>query len=247
MSDRRRGVLLVVAAMAAFSLMPVFSRYADASVYTVAAWRAIFVAVGFGAWVLVRQGPAALRVDSGTLRISGLMGVALAVASATFVAGYVYTTVANTIFLHNLAPVVVFPLAWWAFRDRPGASVLTGAGVAVAGVALLSGVSLFQVTHFSSGRFLLGDALATVSAVGWASVIVTTRAARQKETPLVPTLFYAWSTAAVLLVGVALAADTMVAPLGSLAWVLGLALVCTTLPFVLLNLCLLYTSPSPRD
>ena len=28
MSDRRRGVLLVVAAMAAFSLMPVFSRYA---------------------------------------------------------------------------------------------------------------------------------------------------------------------------------------------------------------------------
>ncbi|MEC8424736.1 MAG: DMT family transporter, partial [Myxococcota bacterium] len=168
MSDPRRGVLLVVAAMAAFSFMPVFSRFADASVYTVAAWRAVFVALSFGAWTLFREGPSAFRVDTGTVRISLMMGVALAVASATFVAGYVYTTVANTIFLHNLAPVVVFPLAWWAFRDRPGASVLTGAGIAVAGVALLSGVSLFQVTHFSSGRFLLGDALATVSALGWA-------------------------------------------------------------------------------
>ena len=236
MNGSRRGVLLVVAAMAAFSFMPVFSRFADASVYTVAAWRAVFVAASFGLWTLLREGPAAFRVDRGTLQIAGLMGVALAVASATFVAGYVYTTVANTIFLHNLAPVVVFPLAWWAFRDRPGASVLTGAGVAVAGVGLLSGVSLFQVTHFSSGRFLLGDALAAVSAVGWAGVIVATRAARQRETPLVPTLFYAWTTAAVLLVGVALVADTMAAPPASLAWIFGLALVCTTLPFVLLNL-----------
>ena len=164
MNGSRRGVLLVVAAMAAFSFMPVFSRFADASVFTVAAWRAVFVAASFGCWTLFRQGPAALKVDRSTLKISGLMGLALAVASATFVAGYVYTTVANTIFLHNLAPVVVFPLAWWVFRDKPGASVLTGAGVAVAGVGLLSGVSLFQVTHFSSGRFLLGDALAVVSA-----------------------------------------------------------------------------------
>ncbi len=236
MTGSRRGVLLVVGAMAAFSLMPVFSRAADTSVYTMAAWRAVFVAMGFGLWVLVRQGPAAFKVDRETLKISGLMGTALAVASATFVAGYVFTTVANTIFLHNLAPVVVFPLAWWAFREKPGASVLTGAGVAVAGVALLSGVSLFQVAHFSSGRFLLGDLLATVSAAGWAGVMVATRAARQKDTPLVPTLFFAWSWAAVLLVGVALAADTMSASPGSLAWILGLALVCTMLPFVLLNL-----------
>lgn len=234
--SERRSLLLVVGAMAAFSLMAVFTRSAGASVFTVAAWRAIFVALVFGAWMLFRTGPASFKVDRETLVISGWMGLALAVASATFVAGYAYTTVANTIFLHNLAPVAVFPLAWWMFREKPAPVVLTGAGIAVAGVAMLSGVSLFQVSHFASARFLLGDVLALVSALGYAGVLVMTRKARQADTPIVPTLFYAWTLAAVGLTAVALAVDTMAASPLALAWILGLAIVCTNLPFVLLNL-----------
>ena len=69
---------------------------------------------------------------------------------------------ANTIFLHNLAPVFVFPLAWWLFQERAGSAAVTGAVIALFGVALLSGVSLFQVSHFASSRFLLGDFLAFV-------------------------------------------------------------------------------------
>jgi len=231
-----RSILLVVGAMAAFSLMALFTREADASVFTVAAWRGIFVTVAFGLWMVVKDGPRSFRVDAPTLRISAIMGVALAVASATFVAGYVYTTVANTIFLHNLAPMVVFPLAWWAFRERPGAAVLAGAAIAVGGVALLSGVSLVQVAHFANPQFLLGDGLAFVSALGYAAVLVATRQSRQMGTPIVATLFYAWLVAAVLLTGLAVAVDTMSASWTALAWIFGLALVCTNLPFVLLNL-----------
>ena len=131
MSPSTRSILLVVAAMAAFSLMALFTRAADASAFTVAAWRGIFVALAFGSWMIAKEGPRSFKVDGQTLRIAGIMGVALAVASGTFVAGYVYTTVANTIFLHNLAPVVVLPLAWWAFRERPGAAVLAGAAIAL--------------------------------------------------------------------------------------------------------------------
>lgn len=234
--SERRSLLLVVGAMATFSLMAVFTREAGASVFTVAAWRAIFVAAVFGIWMLVRTGPASFRVDRNTLVISGWMGLALAIASATFVAGYAYTTVANTIFLHNLAPVAVFPLAWWMFREKPAPVVITGAGIAVAGVAMLSGVSLFQVGHFASARFLVGDVLALVSALGYAGVLVITRKARQEETPIVPTLFYAWTLAAAALTVVALAVDTMAASPIALLWIFGLAVVCTNVPFVLLNL-----------
>ena len=231
-----RPILLILAAMFAFGMMALFTRAADASVLTVAAWRALLVAAVFGGWAFSREGgAAALRPDRETLRLAVPYGLALAVASTTFVGGYAMTTVANTIFLHNLAPAVAFPLAWWMFRERPGPGTVAGAGVAILGVAMLSGVSLFHFAHFTNPRFLLGDLLALASAVGYAGVLVLTRATRQADTPLLGTLFFAWSTAAVLTVGVALLFDTMWISGEALLWVAGLAVLCTNLPFYLLN------------
>ena len=217
--------------------MALFTRGAEASILGIAAWRAVFVAVGFGLWTVASSGGvAALRPDRSTLKLGALLGLCLAVASASFVGGYALTTVANTIFLHNLAPLAVFPLAWWAFRERPSATVLTGGAVAVVGVGLLSGVSLFQVSHFASSRFLVGDGLALLSAVGYAGVLVVTRKTRVEDTPILGTLFVAWSVAAVGLVAVALAAGQLQIPWRAVPWVVGLAVVCTNLPFFLLNL-----------
>ena len=78
--------------------------------------------------VLREGGVSALKADAVTLRLGAWLGVALAVASATFVGGYALTTVANTIFLHNLAPVMVFPLAWWLFKERELAGAAAAAG-----------------------------------------------------------------------------------------------------------------------
>jgi drug/metabolite transporter (DMT)-like permease/regulator of protease activity HflC (stomatin/prohibitin superfamily) len=228
---------LALGAFFAFALMPLFTRGAGASVLAIAAWRAVLVAVIFGAWAAATGGGlAALKPDRKTLGLGVGYGLAQAVASATFVGGYAFTTVANTIFLHNLAPVAVFPLAWWAFKERPSPAALTGAAVAVAGVAMLSGVSLFQFTHFANPRFLLGDLLALTSAGGYAAVLVFTRATRQEGTPILGTLFVAWSVAAVVLVLIALAAGQLAVPPASLLWILGLAIVSTNLPFYLLNL-----------
>ena len=167
-----RPVLLVIVAMFAFSLMVVFTRAADANILGVAAWRAIVVALVFAASAALREGGVgALRPDPITLKLGTWLGIALAVASSTFVGAYALTTAANTIFLHNLAPVFVFPLAWWLFKERSGSAAVTGAIIALFGVALLSGVSLFQVSHFASSRFLLGDFLAFVSAIGYAAVL----------------------------------------------------------------------------
>ena len=229
---------LVLGAMFLFSLMALFTRRADAPFLTVAAWRAVLVALVFGVWTVARapERLAALRPDRTTLRWGVIYGLLLALASSTFVGGYAFTTVANTIFLHNLAPLVAFPLAWWMFQEKPSAGALTGAAVAIVGLALLSGVSLFQFSHFSHPRFLAGDTLAFVSAIGYAGVLVVTRATRREDTPILATLFVAWTVAAVVLVALALATGTMAISATGLFWVLGLAVLCTNLPFWLLNL-----------
>jgi len=229
---------LAIGAFFAFSLMPLFTRGANAGVMAIAAWRSVLVALIFGGWAYVAEG--GIKPDRQTVKLGTIYGLALALASSTFVGGYAFTTVANTIFLHNLAPAAAFPLAWWAFRERPGAPALTGAALAVAGVAMLSGVSLFHFAHFTNPRFLLGDSLAMLSAVGYAAVLVATRATRQANdgegTPILGTLFVAWSVSAVVLVLVALFTGGMSVSGRSLLWILGLAVVCTNLPFYLLNL-----------
>lgn len=222
--------------MFAFGLMAAFTRAAEAPILAVAAWRAGLVALIFVIWTVLTQGFAALRVDRATLRWAVPLGIAQAVASSTFVGGYAFTTVANTIFLHNLAPAFVFLMAWWLFRERPGSASLTGAGIAFFGVAMLSGVSLFQTTHFADPRFLLGDSLAFVSAIAYAAVLVLTRATRTAQTPLLPTLSISWIVAALgLFIVAAIGGDVLVSP-GSLGWIFLLAVISTVLPFYLLNL-----------
>ena len=232
-----RSILLVLAAMFAFSLMAVFTRGAQANILGVAAWRAIIVAVVLAISAIATEGGTkALKPDAVTLKLGAWLGLALAIASSTFVGGYALTTVANTIFLHNLAPLLVFPLAWWLFKERAGAASVTGASIALFGVAMLSGVSLFQVSHFASSRFLLGDFLAFVSAIGYAAVLVLTRMTRKENTPIIGTLFVAWSVAAILLTIVALFGGGFSVPAASLVWIFGLAIVSTNIPFYLLNL-----------
>ncbi|MGB0638574.1 MAG: SPFH domain-containing protein, partial [Myxococcota bacterium] len=138
--------------------------------------------------------------------------------------------------LHNLAPVAAFPLAWWLYQERPGAAAMTGTGIALFGVALLSGVSIFQVSHFASSRFLMGDFLSLVSALGYAGVLVLTRMTRREQTPILGTLFVSWSIAAALLSVVALVFGGFLIPVESFLWILALAVVSTNLPFYLLNL-----------
>ncbi|MFH1467490.1 MAG: EamA family transporter [Pseudomonadota bacterium] len=229
---------LVLGAMFAFSLMALFTRRAGAPFLTVAAWRAILVTLVFGVWA-VAESPArfaALKPDRKTLELGAIYGLCLAVASSTFVGGYAFTTVANTIFLHNLAPLAAFPLAWWYFRERPATNAVTGAALAIVGVGMLSGVSLFHLGHFSHPRFVAGDSLALLSALGYGAVLVMTRATRKAGTPILPTLFVAWGVAAVVLVLLALLFGTLAISPAGLLWVLGLAVVCTNLPFWLLNL-----------
>ena len=169
------------------------------------------------------------------LRVSIPYGLFLALASSTFVGGYAFTTIANTIFLHNLAPLFAIPLVFWLFSDRTSPNVILGAMISVFGVGLISGVSLFHASHFTNPQYLLGDFLSLVSAVGYAGVLVWTQLCRKHNLPILGTLFISWSTAALVLVTLTLFLGTMSLSIRSFWWVLGLAFFCTNLPFTLLS------------
>ncbi len=232
---------LVIGATFAFSLMALFTRAAAAPILTVAAWRAVVVALVFLVWAAVEAASrgekplASLAVDRPTRKLGALYGLALAVASSTFVGGYALTTVANTIFFHSLSPLAVFPLAWWLFKETPSPRALAGTGIAVLGVGLVSGVSILQFSHYADPRFLAGDILAFVSALGFGAVLVVTRAARARDIPILPLLTIAWGVAAALLCLVALAFGSLVLPVSAVPWVVGLAVISTNIPFYLLN------------
>ncbi len=271
-----RSILYVLIAMFAFAMMGFFTREANADVLTIATWRAIMVAILFGAAALFRRELSFSIVEKHIdqkdpkkenlpenlqekeqkreqkeettgeiaklgvfhpeqLKISIPYGLFLALASSTFVGGYALTTIANTIFLHNLAPMFAIPLVWVLFREKTSTSVIVGATISVFGVAFISGVSLFHASHFTNLRYLFGDFLSLVSAVGYAGVLVWTQLARRKQLPILGTLFVAWSVAALVLIVICLLFGTMYISFPSALWVLGLAFFCTNLPFTLLN------------
>ncbi len=231
-----REVLLLFGAALSFALMAPFTRASGEPALTVSAWRAVFVAFSFGIWAVSTGGVQSLLLPRAELLRAAVYGGAVALASSTYVGGFTFTTVANTVFFHALAPLFVIPLARWRFGERPTDAALVGIGIAVAGVGLLSGVSIFHLFRFTDTRFLLGDFLAFLSAVAYAAVLVATREARNNQVPIVPMLAVAWGVAALVLVGVAGVGGSLSLSLPAVPWVLALALVSTTLPFYLLNL-----------
>jgi drug/metabolite transporter (DMT)-like permease/regulator of protease activity HflC (stomatin/prohibitin superfamily) len=231
-----RSVILILLAMFGFGLMAFFTREANAPIVTIATWRAVLVAVVFGIWAMLTEGGERLiRPSKEQLRIGVPYGLFLALASSTFVGGYALTTVANTIFFHNLAPIIAFPLAVKLLKEKTDNSAVAGSIIALSGIALISGISAFHASHFSNPRFLLGDFLAVVSAFGYAGVLIWTKKTRIAELPIISTLFIAWGVGAIGLIVIAAFLGQLAISWEALAWTLGLAIFCTNIPFYLLN------------
>ena len=185
-SPKLRPILLVLAAMFAFSLMVVFTRGAQANILGVAAWRAIIVAIVFAISTVLREGGvSALKPDGVTLRLGLWLGLAWQWRP------------------RPLSGAMPSPRSPTPSSCKPRA----GDGLSARLLALQGAlgccsrhrrghralrcrdavrVSLFQVSHFASSRFLLGDFLAFVSAIGYAAVLVLTRMTRRENTPSSP-------------------------------------------------------------
>lgn len=213
--------LLVGACAIAFA--PIFVRLSETGPTASAFWRTALAVPFLWGWARAAArapGDAASPFAAPML----LAGLFFAGDLAVWHVSILFTSVANSTLLANLAPIFVTVGAWALFGQRVTRTFLAGMAIAMAGAFVLVGPS------FGSGeRQLLGDALGVVTAMFYGAYMLAV--AHLRETRSTARIMAVSTTvcAAALLPLAALAGETLLPATGT-GWLtlFGLALVCQT-------------------
>ncbi len=233
MTERTASPYLPLAvAVLAVSLGSILVRVAAAPSLAVAFYR-IFLAsllvAPFAAAAAWRTWPR-LRAREGALLVG--CGVSLGLHFATWIASLSYTSVAASVLLVNLAPLVTVVLARAFLAESPRPAVLAAIVVA------LTGAGFIAIGDWSGGgnASLFGDGLALAGAVTLSVYHVIGRGLRG-VLPLGAYVLGVWSTAAATLGALALGAGVPLSGFPANTWwaFLGLALVPTLAGHGLVN------------
>ena len=215
-ADRRALIILIVGA-SVIGLSPVFVKLAEASGSGVGPSAVGFWRLGFALPVMLAIS-FAQRGSSGVGRpdrILFLGGLFFAADLVCWHYGIRYTSVANATVLSNLTPIFVTLAAFFLFRERPGARLLAGLAVAVAGAV---GLSLFKAQVPGASRAsLLGDGLSILTAVWYSGYFLSVREARKRHATGAVMLWTSLLGLPVLIV-VALALGERITPLSVGGW-----------------------------
>jgi drug/metabolite transporter (DMT)-like permease len=165
------GALLVFASALTWSFGGSLARSLTVTdSWTIVFWRSLFAAGFLIAFMVARDGVA------GTIALfrgMGLPGVAVgllfAIASMAFVVALTHTTVANILLIQAGVPLIAALMAWAFFRERPEVATWIAIAAVIAGIAIMVSDSL------GGAGSLIGNALALLIAVSFASATVITR------------------------------------------------------------------------
>ena len=141
-AQHRLGLLLVSASALAWSMAGFFTRLIHLDTWTMIAWRGLFGGAGMIAFMLMRE----RRGFLGSFRRMGRPGLAFVALSTlgmtVFLGSLQLTTVAHVAIIYATVPFLAAGLAWLVMRERPSLSaVIAGLG-ALAGVAVMVGLSV---------------------------------------------------------------------------------------------------------
>jgi drug/metabolite transporter (DMT)-like permease len=175
--EQRRGRLYVAFAAIAWSTAGILQRELSVDVATQLAGRALFAALGVGAYVAIAERGHVVHAFRAIGR-SGIVVVALlAISSAAFFTALNHASVANVLFLQALAPIVAAALGT-VLGEPVSKRTWIAMLVAVGGVALMVGGP--------SGASALGQALTILMSVSFAVTIVITR--HRREVSMAPAM-----------------------------------------------------------
>jgi drug/metabolite transporter (DMT)-like permease len=164
--ERRRGRVYVALAAIAWSTAGLLQRELSVDVPTQLAGRALFAALGVGAYVAIaehgRVAQAFRSIGRGGIAIVAL----LAISSASFLTALNHASVANVLFMQAVAPIIAA-----AFGTMLGEAVSRRTWIAM--IVALAGVAL--MVGGPGGTGALGQALSLLMAVSFAATLVITR------------------------------------------------------------------------
>ena len=134
----------------------------------------------------------------------------------------VWTSVANSTLLANLAPIFVTLAGWLFWKQRVSRVFLAGMFVAIAGMFILVG------PHFGTGGTqLLGDALGAITAIFYAGYMLAIKVARDDGASTIRLMAWSTTITAIALLPIALAFPQPMMPTSMQGWlvVAGLAII----------------------
>jgi drug/metabolite transporter (DMT)-like permease len=170
-SQDRRGAALVFASAAVWSFGGAIARFLSVSdSWVVVFWRSVFAAAFLICFMGWRNGLRGSVVAFRSMGLPGLgVGVCFAIASTAFVVALSYTTVANVLLMQAGVPLIAALMTYLLFGEK--VSLPTWAAI----VAVLVGVAVMVSGSFAGQLSPVGDGLALLIAVVFASATVITR------------------------------------------------------------------------
>jgi drug/metabolite transporter (DMT)-like permease len=216
-----RAFLCLLAGGCAIAFAPIFVRLSDTGPLASAFWRCALAipVLWVMAFIPVKTGIQPERTRGLTMFLAGLF---FACDLGVWHFSILYTSVANSTVLANLAPIFV-TLAGWLFWKRGVTRLfLFGMLVAIAGMFVLVGPN-FAV----GGRPLIGDALGALTAVFYAGYFLTIKVARDAGAPTARLMAWSTTITAAVLLPIAIAAPQPFLPGNATGWLVlvGLAMV----------------------
>ena len=176
-------------------------------------------------WVIVRECMIAYVIlltfmfgGHGFLQVMHLSEASLSIAGGVIL----YTSVANSTLLANLAPIFVTLAGWLFWKQKVTGTFLAGMALAIGGMFVLVGPN-FAV----GGTKLLGDALGALTGVFYAGYMLSIKAARDADASTARLMAWSTTITAIVLLPIALLAPQPFLPSSAQGWLvlLGLALI----------------------
>jgi drug/metabolite transporter (DMT)-like permease len=230
----RAAFLCLLAGGCAIAFAPIFVRLADTGPVASAFWRCALAAPVLWAWVLWKaktrcQGRFSSDGASSSKTVPDTVFWSLVIAGLFFAGdlgvwhfSILYTSVANSTVLANLAPIFVTLTGWLLWRRKVTRTFLAGMVLAIVGMFVLVGPNFA-----AGGKPLLGDALGALTAVFYAGYFLAIKIARDAGTSTARLMAWSTTITAIALLPIALAMPQPFWPSSAAGWwvLLGLALV----------------------
>ena len=173
-SQRRLGIILIVAAAVAWSTAPFFTRLLSHDSWTILFWRGVFASALISVFLAVSEGRAGLR-NLVAMERSGWMVASLSMlAMVAFIPALQMTSVANVAVIIATQPFIAAGLAWIWFREAARPRTLLASLIAFIGVAITVSQSLGHSD-------LRGIALAFFMVFAFSLMTVAVRRYQQKS------------------------------------------------------------------
>jgi drug/metabolite transporter (DMT)-like permease len=194
-SMNRVAFLCLLAGGCAIAFAPIFVRLSDTGPVASAFWRCALAVPVLFIWLKARRMGAGDKgqIEKVSLAPIALAGLFFASDLGVWHFSILFTSVANSTVLANLAPIFVTLAGWLLWKKTVTRTFLVGMFVAIAGMFVLVGPNFA-----AGGRPLLGDALGALTAVFYAGYFLAIKIARDARASTARLM--AWSTVITALV-----------------------------------------------